>query len=286
MTTTALLRELSITDKQYFPADNRISFCNFTNIWMWRKSASYKIIEADGTPCVTGVTSSGVRIVMLPRIDDDNKLRDTLCELKRILGEPLTVQPLDAAMKERVASLFPDALFTDKRSMYDYIYNAVDLIELSGKKYHGKRNHINAFLEAYPDYRYVRVTEENVDLLRSAAESLYQKDDRLPDEYIAIGELFDHFGELGLKAGILYVGEEPVAYSIGEKMCADTALIHIEKADRDIRGAYPMINQLFASDFADCTYINREEDMGIEGLRKAKLSYHPAFMGEYSAAKV
>lgn len=285
MTSTALLRELSIADKQYFPKDNRISFYNFSNIWMWRKYVHYQILEVGDIPCVVwGLETAPA--VMLPRIEDDAKLYDTLCELKRPLGSQLTVRPLDGAMKERMRKLFPDALFNDERSMHDYIYNATDLIELSGKKYHGKRNHINAFLETYPDYRYVRVTEENLDLLRSTAEVLYKKDDRLPDEYIAIGELIDHFGELGLKAGIIFVGDNPIAYSIGEKMCDDTALIHIEKGDRDYRGAYPMINQLFASDFADCTYINREEDMGLEGLRKAKTSYHPAFMGEYCSAKV
>lgn len=283
MTTTALLREITIADKQHFPNENRISFYNFSNIWMWRKYMHYQIIEIGDTPClVWGLETKPT--VMLPRANDDAKLYDILCELKNCLGAPLTIQPLDAAMQERVARLFPNARFTDERSMHDYIYNAVDLTELSGKKYHGKRNHINAFLETYPDYRYVRVTENELDLLRSTAATLYHYDDSLPDEYVAIGELLDHFGELGLRAGIIFVGNEPIAYSIGEKMCDDTALIHVEKGNRDYRGAYPMINKLFAADFSDCTYLNREEDMGLEGLRKAKLSYHPAFMGEYGIA--
>lgn len=286
MTTTALLRELTIEDKQFFPSDNRISFYNFSNIWMWRHYVEYRITEIDGIPCVSGRSESNGHFVMLPRVEDDEGLRSILCELRAQLGEPLKLLPLDADMQARVAGLFPDALIEDRRSLHDYIYRREDLVELAGKAYHAKRNHINAFLEAYPDYRYVRANEENIDLLRSVAEALYRKDDRLPDEYVAIGELIEHFSELGLRAGMLFVGDEPIAYSIGEKMCEDTALIHIEKGDRDYRGAYPMINKLFSADFADCTYINREEDMGIEGLRKAKSSYHPAFMGEYGVATI
>lgn len=286
MTNTALLRAITIDDKRYFPTDNRISFYNFSNIWMWRHYVDYRITEIDGIPCVSGRSDSNGHFVMLPRVDEDEQLRSVLCELRRLLDEPLTLLPLDPAMQARIARLFPDAVIEDHRSTHDYIYLREDLTELGGKKYHSKRNHINAFLEIYPDYRYVRADQTNLDLLRSVAETLYRKDDRLPDEYIAIQELLDNFSELGLCAGMLFAGDEPIAYSIGEKMCDDTALIHIEKADRDFRGAYAMINKLFSSDFADCTYINREEDMGIEGLRKAKLSYHPVMMGEYAAATI
>ncbi len=283
MITTAVLEEITLAHQPYFPCDNRISYYNFSNIFMWRHAMHYQIILVGTTPCITGKYQDEPRMVLLPHVEEDDLLRDILFQLKAILDEPLRVQPLDHSMQKRIARLFPEAAFTDQRDLYDYLYRSDDLINLPGSKYHAKRNHIHAFTSTY-SYEYVRITPDKLPLLRRCAEELYLKDSRLPDEYEAIGELLDHFEALHLRAGLLLAEGEPAAYSIGEKMCSDTALIHIEKADRSFEGAYAMINQLFSSDFADCLYINREEDMDIPGLRKAKLSYHPVALGEYCSA--
>ena len=137
------------------------------------------------------------------------------------------------------------------------------------------------------DHEYISVStghKETQKLLRKASEILYvPSDDRdLADEQIVINELIENFDALSLVAGIIACDGIPVAYSIGEKMSEDTALIHIEKANRAYSGAYAAINKLFAEkEFSDTKFINREEDMGIEGLRKAKLSYRPIHLGEY-----
>lgn len=285
MQATMTEREVLPSDKQYFPKRSSISFENFTNIYMWRRVMNYRLLTVEGAPCLTGHYGDHPTFCFLPDVADDEKLRAVLEELRREIGSPLLLRPLDAAKLSRVKRLYPDAEVIEARYMHDYIYLQSDLATLIGNRFHQKRNHVNNFEKKY-DWEYLSVTPDRLPLLRDAAAHLFEVDGRLPDEYGAILDCLDHFEELELKAGILLVDGTPIAYSIGEVMCDDTALIHIEKADRSFDGAYAMINKLFAGEFADCTYINREEDMGIPGLRKAKTSYHPVRMGEYCIAKI
>lgn len=278
-------REVLLSDKKKFPRNSDISFENFTNIYMWRHVMNHRIVTVNGIDCLTGHYGNHPTFCFLPNVEEDEKLISVLEGLRNELGSPLLLRPLSKAAAERIARLYPNAEITAHDNMFDYIYLAEELIHLPGNRFHQKRNHVNSFEKKYA-WEYVSITPEKVDLLRDAAARLYAIDSRLPDEYAAILDILDHFEELELKAGILYVDGTPVAYSIGEKMCEDTALIHIEKGDRSYDGAYAMINKLFSAEFADCTYINREEDMGIPGLRKAKRSYNPVRMGEYSIAKI
>ena len=159
---------------------------------------------------------------------------------------------------------------------------------LTGKKLHGKRNHINKFKELY-SYNYEPLTADNMEKIRSFIEEWYQKkaetDASILTEKTALENALKNFEKLELKGGILLVDGKSVAFSIGEQLNQDTALIHFEKADTDYQGAYPMMNQQFVINaWSNLTYVNREDDMGIEGLRKAKLSYYPDIMVEmYSA---
>ncbi|MGM9647346.1 MAG: DUF2156 domain-containing protein [Eubacteriales bacterium] len=285
MQATLTGREITLSDQQYFPKKRLISFENFTNIYMWRKVMNYRLLIVHGIPCLTGHYGDQPTFCFLPNAKEDGLLRLVLEELRDQLGSPLLLRPLDETGVRRVLSLYPDAKITDKPSIHDYIYLQSDLATLPGNRFHQKRNHVNNFEKKYA-WEYTSVTADKLPALRAAAAHLFAVDGRLPDEYEAILEILDHFEELHVKAGILSVGGIPVAYSIGEKMCDDTALIHIEKADRSFDGAYAMINKLFAGEFADCTYINREEDMGIPGLRKAKCSYHPVRMGAYCVAEI
>lgn len=285
MQATLTEREVLLSDKQYFPKTGSISFENFTNIYMWRKVMHYRLIVVEGVRCLVGHYGNQPDFCFFPPVEDDRTLHTVLEELRRALGSPLLLRPLNRDAVERIKGLYPDAEIIEAPWMQDYIYLQKDLSTLAGNRFHQKRNHVNNFKKKY-DWEYVSVTPDNLHLLREAAEHLFAVDSRLPDEYEAILDILDHFEELELKASILYVESTPVAYSIGEVMCPDTALIHIEKGDRSFDGAYAMINQLFSSEFADCTYINREEDMGIPGLRKAKSSYHPVRMGDYFLAKI
>ena len=175
--------------------------------------------------------------------------------------------------------------FEEKRAMSDYVYNTADLISLSGKKYHGKRNHLNKFLSLY-NWTYKNIDKTN---LKKCAEFVARiTSERNPDpahEINAMNLLFDNFFELGVTGGCIEIDGRIAAVSVGEKM-GDTALIQVEKADTAFDGAYAAINQIFLkNEFSDCRFVNREEDMGVAGLRKAKMSYHPAFLYTKYTAK-
>ena len=185
---------------------------------------------------------------------------------------------------------YPNAKFniSADRDNFDYVYLAQDLINLSGRKFHGKKNHLNAFKKEYPDAKYLPITEEIIPQCREQLNIWYETHKRAnpDDEFIfyeraAIHEIFDHFDAFKLKGGAILIDNRVVAFTFGEKLNSDTAVIHVEKADPTIRGIYVAINQSFVeNEWADMIYINREEDMGIEGLRKAKNSYRPIKMIE------
>ncbi len=167
---------------------------------------------------------------------------------------------------------------------WDYVYNSSDLAELAGRKYHGKRNHLKKLLER--EHTYEPLTEKDFDECIAYAARNYNDNGDYDDfskvcEQYAINTYFTHFHELGLQGGVLKADGRVIAFTIGERINSDTLGVHIEKADASFDGAYPAINNYFAKDAGkDFTYINREEDLGIEGLRKAKRSYKPAFMIE------
>lgn len=192
-------------------------------------------------------------------------------------------------------SLFEELFLKDSYTIstdeggWDYVYNSSDLAELKGKKYHGKRNHLKKLLEK--NYSYEPLTEKDFDSCITYAVNTYNRDSAYDDyskvcEQFAINTYFSNFRELGLCGGVLKMNGEIIAFTIGERINSDTLGVHIEKARADIDGAYPAINNLFVKSAGqDFAYINREEDLGIEGLRKAKRSYHPSFMIEKYTVK-
>ncbi len=172
---------------------------------------------------------------------------------------------------------------TLERDSFDYIYLSDDLINLKGKKYQPKRNHISYFMRNN-NWSYERITEQNInecllmseDWLRKN-ESEYKED--LEGELAIIKKVFDNYNALGYVGGLLRCDGKVVAYTMGERMNDDAFCVHFEKAYADIRGAYPMINQQFVkNELSGYKYIDREDDVGSENLRKAKLSYYPALL--------
>ena len=162
----------------------------------------------------------------------------------------------------------------------EYIYSVPDLMELAGKKYHGKRNHINRFLENNPEHTFALMTEADVPECKALYEKWVEGKEEeivgLSDERSSVMMALNHFQALDLIGGIVRIDGNVEAFTLGERVLPDMALIHIEKANWEIQGLYPFINREFLRHaFADCAYVNREEDMGIDGLRKAKLSYKP-----------
>ena len=198
-------------------------------------------------------------------------------------GFKLHIYGITDFYRELLEKDFPDKFtFKANEGYYDYIYEAEALANLSGKKYHGKRNHISAFKRAYPDWTYEEITEENInECINLHTQWINNREDDDPDfsmEFEAVLAGLDNYAALGFKGGIIKVGETTIAYTFGEAINKDCFVTHFEKAPADINGAYTIINQEFAKRLlADgYKYINREEDLGIEGLRKAKQSYRPA----------
>lgn len=177
---------------------------------------------------------------------------------------------------------------TVRRQDSDYIYLRDKLATLSGKKLHGKRNHINRFVEQYPDWSYETITADNEDecakmamkwcLENCADEEQNWEHDKIDESKLVVYAI-RHRDELGMKGGALRAGGEIVAITLGEPLTQDTFVVHFEKAFYDVQGAYPMINREFVrNELETYTYVNREEDLGEEGLRKAKLSYRPEIL--------
>ncbi len=199
-------------------------------------------------------------------------------------GEDLCLCGVSDAMKQELERLYPRAgfHFSVDRDLCDYIYDRASLAALSGKALQPKRNHINRFLRLYPGYEYRTLSAG----FFPACLSLMQKWMReqpaagsAADEYQAVQYAFAHYAELELSGGVLLADGNLIAFTYGSPVTADTFVVHVEKADVGYEGAYTMINKCFAGSLPEqYVYVNREEDMGLEGLRRAKLSYHPAIL--------
>ncbi len=185
-------------------------------------------------------------------------------------------------IKESCGDKFSIAL---KRDMSDYIYLSVDLINLRGKKYQPKRNHIS-FFKKNNNWTYERISEKNIpeciEMSRQWLEnSQSEYKTELEAELKIILKAFENYKELGYVGGLLRIDGRVVAYTMGERINDNIFCVHFEKAFAQIRGAYPMINQQFVlNELSSYKYINREDDTGSENLRKAKLSYYPVILPE------
>lgn len=187
---------------------------------------------------------------------------------------------------EEFESLFPGRfLFLPARNDADYIYRSSDLITLAGRKYHGKRNHLARFTRTY-QWSYEEIGRARFPACMEIAQEWCRKsgscgEDGRSEENCAVAVALHHFEELHMIGGLISVDGKPVAFSLGEEINPQCFVVHFEKALDGYDGLYPAINHEFASHaLAGYEYINREEDMGIEGLRKAKLSYYPAVLLE------
>lgn len=180
--------------------------------------------------------------------------------------------------------------FAQTREYFDYVYKTEDLINLSGRKYHQKRNHIS-YLKNNFVWKYESINDSNIEECRVFNRNWERHNenknpDELSDENIAIQKALDNYTALGFVGGLLRVDGRIEAYTFGEPLNDRIFCTHIEKANADLRGAYALINQQFAEkELSSYIYVDREEDTGSEGLRQAKLSYHPDYLIEVCFAR-
>ncbi len=209
---------------------------------------------------------------------------------------PFRLFGLTAKEVERLSFLYPEEFrFRPQRNSFDYVYDIDRLAELRGKKLQSKRNHCNRFEANFPDYEILPLTEELLPLCREMAEQWYlSHEESNPEtdyagEKIALARAFDHFGALSFEGIALKTREGIVAFSMGNRIREDTFDVNFEKAIGEINGAYPMVNREFArrirQTHPQVRYLNREDDMGLEGLRRAKESYFPDILLEKYVAE-
>ncbi len=286
------LQKLNCTDKPTFDKFFGSRYCEnaeytFTNLFMWREMLNLRWAVEDD---ILYIFSENEEIFSAWQpIGAQEKMQDAITKILRVADELKGDKQFKFVVVEKIFAeeleIYPHAKFniTAERDNFDYVYLAQDLINLSGRKFHGKKNHLNAFKKEYPNAKYLPITEKIIPKCREELNIWSETHKRAnPDdpfigyEQAAIHEIFDHFDRFKLKGGAILLNNKVVAFTFGEKLNSDTAVIHVEKADPNIRGIYAAINQNFVeNEWSDMIYINREEDMGIEGLRQAKESYRP-----------
>lgn len=259
----------------------------FANLYLWARfyGVSWAVIQ---NMLVFRSEIQGRYSYMYPFGSGDKRaVLDFLMEDCRLSGRPFRMYCVSEEEYADLDRMYPGLLQVEwQRDSADYVYETEKLISLSGKKYHGKKNHVNQFKAAHPDWEYEPITDDNVEecfrmALRWRETNGCNVDEEKNTEMCVCMNSLRLYKELNLKGGLIRADGEVVAFSLGEPACDDTFVVHIEKAYADIRGAYPIINQQFLEHEASgYRYVNREDDAGDEGLRQAKLSYHPAFMVE------
>lgn len=215
---------------------------------------------------------SGDRAALMAALEEDAQQR----------GDQLRFHGIMTEEKQRLEELFPEKFaFEESRESFDYCYTQEKLAELRGRKLSAKRNHINRFVSLYSDWNYEQMNEENISDCKTMLLDWYRAreeatGENLDNEKQAIFTAMDNFDEEKLIGGVLRVEGKVIAFTIGHPVNEDVIVVHFEKADMNYPGAYQMINQQFARNSCQqFKLMNREEDMGLENLRKAKLSYEP-----------
>jgi len=177
-------------------------------------------------------------------------------------------------------------IIVEDRENWDYVYLRDDLVNLAGRKYDGKRNQIKKFKNTYPGFEFIaiegKVIKECIDFQKKWCDMKPCKDDiSLINENTAVMEILKNYEKLPVTGAMLKIDGAVHGFTIAGELNPETAVVHIEKANHEFKGIYQAINQMFCEEFlGKFKFINREQDLGNEGLRKAKMSYYPHHMVE------
>ncbi|MDU1905648.1 MAG: phosphatidylglycerol lysyltransferase domain-containing protein [Dysgonomonas sp.] len=286
-------KQIELSDKPKIDAcleGNIFRSCDFSfcNMFAWNVKFKTQFDICNKTLFLRFVESDGYMYYMMPI--GPMPLKEAIQLMKedaKACNIPFRMKGITLRMWDIIQKELPGEFeYIHDRNNDEYIYLSEKLITLSGKKLQSKRNHINRFKTDNPDWEYFPLTSANE--LDECAYMLDEwenlKDDKeksLRYDYIATKLMLEHFDYLQLKGGAIRVNGKIVAFTIGEKLTEDSFVVHVEKAFGEVNGAYTIVNQQFIQHEASSfKYINREEDMGLEPLRKAKLSYQPEILLE------
>lgn len=265
--------------------NNTNSVYNFTTAYLWGGEKHVQYCITDNCLVLYYNYPKSPLCASYPQGDGDKKKAVAAAvKYMKSNGVNPVFRNLSTYMAEELKLLFPDEFeFIPDRNAFDYVYETQKLIDLSGKELHAKRNHYNYFIKNY-NYEYVKMTEYDTEECKALFDKWIEGKERtkwLEVSREAAFKALDNLDALGLTGGIIKADGKACAFSLGEAVSDDTALIHFEVALPDYRGAFNAINREFcAQEWKAFTYVNREEDMGIENLRKTKEAYKPAFLHE------
>ena len=262
----------------------------FANLYLW--SYFYgEVCKHEGFLCQRLNFKDIHQYIYPAGCGDPKGVLDLLWQDSHAKGRPFVVRSLTEETMAKLQELYPGKFtYEENRNAFDYLYEIGTLADLAGKKYQAKRNHINRFVENHPDWYTEVITHENMDICKALADKWCESHEDAGDKR-ALDKAFAHYDELCFEGIILYARPgEPVGFSMGNRISRDTFDVNFEKAFADVQGAYPLVNREFAryirQNHPEIVYLNREDDMGLEGLRKAKESYHPIFLKKYIAREI
>ena len=265
--------------------------CEYTfgNLFVWATAYRTEIARYnDFLICRWGKAPDYKYSLPIGRGDFKKAVEEIIADAKALDVKPV-IYGVTSNYKELLDEYFPDKFnYTYDDGNYDYIYSVEKMAALSGKKYHGKRNHITNFKKNNPDWSFEIINSSNINEcieLHSNWINTHEDDSDYSFEFEAVLTAFENYNKLGFVGGLLKVGGKAIAYTMGERHSDELFVTHFEKAPPEIQGAYPIINQEFTRNcLMNYQFVNREEDLGIEGLRKAKQSYNPEILLKKGAA--
>ena len=278
----------------------KTSGLSYSSLYMWREINEFSWDMFGEYMCMSGVShlelEEGIILpFMLPPLTktgsyDKESLRETIMKAKEFFdkkGEPFSLRLVPAHVMEIIKEAVPELTWVEDRPNYDYVYLTQDLVDLKGKKLHSKKNHLNYFKKTY-EYEYVPLTSAMADEAMAFIAAFNRRKEIPPTEMEllkmeeeAMKDVFANLEKVGYIAGAIRIDGNIEAVVVGGKLGSETIVEHVEKANTNFRGSYQAINNEFCKQVVSwAKYINREEDMDIPNLRKAKLSYKPAILLE------
>ncbi|KGN97926.1 hypothetical protein HQ36_03070 [Porphyromonas gingivicanis] len=283
-------RQIELEDRgkiypDLYNAEKAICDLSFTNLYGWASHYNTSWAKTEEGILVIRFQSPLYNhpVFLLPYCPDMHIWEATILQIKETTertATPLVFMGVTPICAENLEILFPNAFsFSWNNNLADYVYLRERLVTLSGKKLQSKRNHINRFKKLYPNYSFRLLSSEDIPLYKDFADHWFEKEqlrEGVDAENRMIHRILDAHKELELSGGALFVDDKLVGITLGSPINYDTFDVHVEKADTSIEGAYTIINNEFAKVIPEnYLYINREEDLGIPGLRFAKESYQP-----------
>ncbi|HEY5560846.1 MAG TPA: phosphatidylglycerol lysyltransferase domain-containing protein [Clostridiaceae bacterium] len=276
------LEDKIIFDKYLKPYKFLTCEYSFTNLFIWRKGCDIQYALYEDLLIIKKIDFKGKSHLMEPlgyKKENLKNLIDFLLIVKEEEKLDFLFKDLEKPFIDDFLEVFPTGFTVEEdRDNFDYIYESSKLIELSGKKLHGKKNHYNNFVKNN-EFTFSSLSPTVIDECIETAREWCTKNGgkgHLLYELKGIEELLNNVGKLDFIGLAVYIDGALSAFTIGERVNENMAIIHIEKADGEINGLYTYINKTFIeNNFSDVPFINREQDLGKEGLRTAKLSYHP-----------